>query len=94
MLDIETVIRILEYRDIPLENCVIVDQSVKIPNGNGRLYLTKETVSRKNCVITVKNDDICLARSIVTAYANQKPEIWTKAQLQDGFNRSRKLQRD
>ena len=30
-------------------------------------------------MITVKNDDtICLARSIVTAYANLKPEKWTK----------------
>ena len=43
----------------------------------------------------VKNDDaICLARSIVTAYANLKPETWTKMQLRYGFNRSRKLQRD
>ena len=42
-----------------------------------------------------KNDDtICLARSIVTAYANLKSERWTKSQLQDGFNKSRKLQRD
>ena len=92
--DLENVIRILEYRDIPLENCRIVVQSVKIPNGKRRLYLTKNTVSRKNCVITVKNDDtICLAKSILTAYANLKPEKWTKTQLQDGFNRSRKLQR-
>ena len=45
-------------------------------------------------MITVKNDDtICLARSIVTAYANLKPEKWTKTQLQDEFNRSRKLQK-
>ena len=43
----------------------------------------------------VKNDDtICLARAIVTAYANLKPERWSKTQLQDGFNKSRKLQRD
>ena len=33
--DLENVIRILEYRDIPLENCRIVVQSVKIPNGKG-----------------------------------------------------------
>ena len=59
------------------------------------MYLTKDTISRKNCVITVKNDDtICLARSIVTAYANLKPEKWTKTRLRDGFNRSWKLQRD
>ena len=80
--DLEQVIRTLEYRDIPLEKCKIVVQSVKIPTGKGRLYLTKDTVSRKNCVITVKNDDtICLARAIVTAYANLKPERWSKTRL-------------
>ena len=58
------------------------------------MYLTKDTVSRKNSIITVKNDDtICLARAIVTAYANLKPEGWSKTQLQDGFNKSRKLQK-
>ena len=59
------------------------------------LYLTKDTLSRKNCVITVKNDDtIYLARAIVTAYANLKPERWSNTQLKNGFNSSRKLQRD
>ena len=92
--DLEQVIQILEYRDIPLENCKIVVQSVKIPAGKGRLYLTKDTVSRKNCIITVKNDDtICLARVIVTAHANLKPERWSNTQLKNGFNSSRKLQR-
>ena len=75
--DLEQVVKILKYRDNPLENCKIVVQSVKIPASKGRLYLTKDTVSRKNCIITVKNDDtICLARAIVTAYANLKPERW------------------
>ena len=40
------------------------------------------------------NDTICLARAIVTAFANLKPECWTKTQVQDGFNKSRKLQKD
>ena len=40
------------------------------------------------------NDTICLARSIVTACANLKPKCWTKTQVQDGFNKSRKLQKD
>ena len=54
----------------------------------------KDTVSRKNCIITVKNDDtICLARAIVTVYANLEHEGWSKTQLQDGFNKSRKLQK-
>ena len=93
--DLENVINILEYRAIPIEKCKIVVQSVKIPTGKGRLYLTKDTVSRKNCIITIKNDDTtCLARPIVTAMANLHPEKWTKTQLKNGFNSSRKLQRD
>ena len=80
--DLETIINILEYRVIPIEKCEIVVQSVKIPAGKGRLYLAKDTVSRKNCIITVKNDDtICLARSIVTAHASLKSERWSKTQL-------------
>ena len=90
--DLEQVIKILEYRDIPLENCKIVVQSVKIPTGKGRFYLTKDTVLRKNCVLKIKNDDtICLARSMVTALANLHPLRWSETQLQDGFNKSRKL---
>ena len=85
----------MEYRAIPIENCKIVVQSVKIPAGKGILYLTKDTISRKNCIITIKNNDnICLSRSIVTALANLQPEKWTKAQLKNGFNASRKLQKD
>ena len=93
--DLDTIINILEYRAIPIENCKIVVQSVKIPASKGRLYLTKDTISRKNCIITIKNNDnICLSRSIVTALANLQPEKWTKAQLKNGFNASRKLQKD
>ena len=80
--DLENVINILEYRAIPIEKCKIVVQSIKIPTGKGRLYLTKDTISRKSCMITVKNDDIiCLARAVVTAYANLHPEKWSKTQL-------------
>ena len=44
--------------------------------------------------ITVKNNNtICLARAIVAAYANLKPERLSKTQLKNGFNSSRKLQR-
>ena len=58
------------------------------------MYLTKDTVSRKRSIVTVKNDDTtCLVRSIVTAMANLHPEKWTKTQLQDSFNKSRKLQK-
>ena len=66
-----------------------------IPAGKGRLYLTKDTISRKNCIITIKNNDtICLVRAIVTAHANLKPERWSNTQQKNGFNGSRKLQRD
>ena len=93
--DLENVINILEYRATPIEKCRIVVQSVKIPTGKGRLYLTKDTISRKGCIITVKNDDTtCLARSIVTTMANLHAEKWTKTQLHDGFNKSRKLQKE
>ena len=93
--DLENVINIMEYRGIPLETSKIVVQSVKIPTGKGRLYLTKDTISRKGCIITVKNDDTtCLARSIVMTMANLHPEKWTKTQLHDGFNKSRKLQKE
>ena len=79
--DLETFINILEYRAIPIEKCKIVVQSIKIPPGKGRLYLTKDTISRKNCIITVKNDNtICLARAIVTAHANLNPERWSNTQ--------------
>ena len=93
--DLENVINIMEYRGIPLENSKIIVQSVKIPTGKGRLYLMKDTISRKGCIITVKNDDTtCLARSIVTAMANLHPEKWTKTQLHDGLNKSRKLRKE
>ena len=59
------------------------------------MYLSKDTISRKGCIITIKNDDtICLARSIVTAMANLQPEKWTNTQLHNGFNKSRKLQKE
>ena len=86
-------IDIFDYKEIDLEKCKIIIQSVKIPSGKGRLYLSKQTVNRKRSIITIKNDDsICLSRAIVTAYANIHPENYTTTQLKDGFNKSRKLQ--
>ena len=93
--NLDNVINILEYRGILLENSKIIIQSVKLPTGKGRLYLSKDTISRKGCIITIKNDDtICLARSIVTAMANLQPEKWTNTQLHNRFNKSRKLQKE
>ena len=93
--NLDNVINILEYRGILLENSKIIIQSVKLPTGKGRLYLSKDNILRKGCIITIKNDDtICLARSIVTAVANLQPEKWTENQLNNGFNKSRKLQKE
>ena len=87
------VINTLEYKKIDLEKCKIIVQCIKIPAGQGRLYLSKQTVNRKKCIITIKNNDtICLASGIVTAYANLHHENYTTTQLKDGFNKSRKLQ--
>ena len=73
--DLENVINILEYRAIPLEKCKIIIQSIKIPTGKGRLYLTNDTISRKRSIVMVKNNDTtCLVRSIVTGMANLHPE--------------------
>ena len=56
--------------------------------------MSNDTVSRKRAIVTIKNNDTtCLVRSIVTATANLHPENWTKTQLQDGFNKSRNLQK-
>ena len=52
--DLQNVINILEYRAILIEKCKIVVQSVKTPTGKGRLYLTKDTISRKRAIISIK----------------------------------------
>ena len=91
---LERAVNILEYRSILIEECKITIQSVAISVGRGRLLLTKDTISKKKCIITIKNDDsMCLARAIVTAYANLKSEMWSNTQRKNGFNGSRKLQR-
>lgn len=59
------------------------------------MTVTTNNLKSNKSVITIKNDDsICLARAIVTAMANANKDKWTKTQLQDGFNRSRKLQKE
>lgn len=45
--ELERIINILEYKEIPLENCNSTAQSVKIPNGASRLHLSKDTATRK-----------------------------------------------
>ena len=85
----------VEYKEVPLSEVKIEVQSFKIPRGRGRLHVAKNTVVRKKCIITIKNNDsTCLARSIVTAVANLNKTKWTKTQIHNGFNSSRKLQKE
>ena len=68
-------------------------QTIIIPRGKGRLCATKNNLARKTSIISIKNSDtICAARAIVTAMANQNKHLWSKTQLKDGFNKSRRLQ--
>ena len=41
----------------------------------------------------INEDTICLSRAVITALAKLKPERWTKTQIHDGCNKSRKLQK-
>ena len=91
---INQLVNFVEYKEVPLSEVKIEIQSNKIPRGMGRLRVMKSNLNQKKSVITIKNDDtICLARAIVTAVANINKTQWTKSQLSDGFNRSRKLQK-
>ena len=90
---IKAIIKFVEYKSIPLNDVTIEVQSTKIPRGTDRLKITKHNIGCKKKVICIKNDDTtCLARVIVTAVANNNKAIWTKSQIKNGFNDSRKLQ--
>ena len=90
---IKAVIEFVEYKSVPLNDVTIEVQSTKIPRGAGRLKITKHNIGCKKSVICIKNaDTTCLARAIVTAVANNNKAIWTKSQIKNGFNDSRKLQ--
>ena len=85
----------VEYKTVPLNEVKIVVQSFKVPRGKERLTTVKTNLPSKRCVISIKNDDTtCLARAIVTAMANVNKDKWTKSQLKNGFNDSRKLQKE
>ena len=85
----------VEYKSAPLNELTIEVHSQKIPRGRGRLQVTKKNLMSKLSLISIKNSDsICLARAIVTALANLNKTKWTRSQLKNGFNASRKLQTD
>ena len=93
--EIQKLLEFNEYKSAPLNEIVIEVQSIKLPRGQGRLQVTPNNLKSKRSIITIKNSDsICLARSIVTALANINKKKWTKSQLKNGFNDSRKLQEE
>ena len=85
----------VEYKEVPLNEVKIEVQSFKIPRSKGRLHVAKNTLGRKKCIITIKNgDSTCLARAIVTAVGHATSNKWSKSQIKNGFNDSRKLQKE
>ena len=91
--DFDQVIRILDYKEIPLAECKISTEVIKVPKGAGRLQVTRNNLVDKRSVIRIKNSDtMCLARAIVMALAIQEPEKYTKTELHDGIKKGRKLQ--
>ena len=77
---LKSVLGYVEYKEVPLDEVKVEIQSTKIPQGKGRLTITKDNTGCKRCMITVRNTDtICLARAIVTAFANVNKDKWTKS---------------
>ena len=92
---LKSLLEFVEYKNVPLDELLLEVQSTKIPRGTGRLRVTKNNIANKKSIICIKNTDtICLARAIVTAVANINKSDWTKSQLSNGFNKSRKLQKE
>ena len=92
---IKAVLEFVEYKSVPLDELLIEVQSTRVPRGSGRIKVDLNNVSTKKSIICIKNNDtMCLARAIVTAQAHINKSKWTKSQLKDGFNKSRKLQED
>ena len=92
---IKAVLEFVEYKSVPLDELLIEVQSTKVPRGSGRVRIDLNNVSTKRSIICIKNNDtMCLARAIVTAHANINKLKWTKSQIKNGFNASKKLQED
>ena len=92
---IKAVLEFVEYKSVPLDELLIEVQSTRVPRGSGRIKVDLNNVSTKQSIICIKNNDtLCLAPAIVTAQANINKSKWTKSQIKNGFNGSRKLQED
>ena len=91
--DFEKLLNTIDYKELPILECTISTEVIKMPRGTGRLQVTRNNLDKKRSVIRIKNDDtMCLARAIVTALANQEPEKWTASQLHNGIKKGRALQ--
>ena len=96
---LEAASRFIEYKEVPSEEIRIEVQSFRIPRGSrrlrGQLRATKKSLGRKKSLITIRNcDSLCAARAVVTAVANLNKEKWTESEIHNGFDKSRRLQRD
>ena len=92
---IKAVLEFVEYKSVPLDELLIEVQSTKVPRGSGRVRIDLNNVATKRSIICIKNNDtMCLARATVTAVANINKSKWTKSQIKNGFNQSKKLQED
>ena len=92
---IKAVLEFVEYKSVPLDELLIEVQSTRVPRGSGRVRIDLNNVATKRSIICIKNNDtMCLARAIVTAQANINKSKWTKSQIKNGFNQSKKLQGD
>ena len=91
--DFEKLLNTIDYKELPILECTISTEVIKMPRGTGRLQVTRNNLDKKRSVIRIKNDDtMCLARAIVTALAIQEPEKWTASQLHNGIKKGRALQ--
>ena len=91
---IKNVLETAVYRSASISELELTVQSSKIPRGKGRLAPTKRNLTKKRSLIPIRNSDsMCAARAIVTGFANLNPKgLWSKSQIKNGFNASKKLQ--
>ena len=91
---IKNVLETAIYREAPISELELTVKSAKAQRATGRLYPTKKNLAKKKSLTIIKNlDTMCAARAIVTGLANLNPGgRWSKSQIKNGFNASRKLQ--
>ena len=92
--DVINLLKAIEYKKVLIADVEFSVTTVKVPNRTGRSALCKPNMKTKLSVVTIKNtDSTCMARAFVTAIAILQKHKWTTSQLNDGFKKSRKLER-